>query len=143
MKSQLPTKSDFDPSDGDLDAQWAWDQFGGLDIDEAYKKFCGRPEIHQEDFMFMGPEAFIYYFPVIERYLKEVVIDDDYDDDYEVWIIGCALLSQLKLNTRNLKMRINNLSLLVLDKFMNSPINEEYKNQIQEKWQEIQNITKS
>ncbi len=142
MKIQLPTNTDFDPLGDDLDAQWAWDQFGGLDIDQAYNKFCDRPEVHQEDFMFMGSKAFVYYFPVIEKYLKEVIIDDE-DDDYEVWIIGCALLSQLKSNAKDLNSRIYDLSQLVLDKFINSMINEDDKKRIHNKWIEVEIKTKS
>ncbi|MBL8820867.1 MAG: hypothetical protein JNL96_20010 [Planctomycetaceae bacterium] len=66
----LPTEADFDPYGGDLDAQCAWRNFGGLTLDEATNKFRERPEIYQEDFMFMGGKAFAFYFPVVEAYLR-------------------------------------------------------------------------
>lgn len=64
----LPSQSDFDPVGCDLDAQSAWQTFGGLGLAEAYAKFLQVPESYQEDFMFMGSRAFAYYFPVVDRY---------------------------------------------------------------------------
>ncbi|HEY5792456.1 MAG TPA: hypothetical protein VIS74_04105 [Chthoniobacterales bacterium] len=91
----LPTERDFDPHQGDLDAQWAWKNFGGLSLNQAYGKFLSRPEIYQEDFMFMGIRAFDYYFPVIDRYLREVSIGEDHLGDCEASILGCAAAAQL------------------------------------------------
>ncbi|WP_298862448.1 hypothetical protein [uncultured Gimesia sp.] len=65
----LPGERDFDPYDGDLDAQSAWRNFGGLTLAEAYRKFLEHPGAYSEDFMWMGGKAFVYYFPVLERYL--------------------------------------------------------------------------
>ncbi len=78
----LPTEQHFDPYGGDLDAQCAWRNFGGLTIEEAKVKFCEHPEIHQEDFMFMGGKAFAYYYPVIDSYLRETPLlpPEDRDD---------------------------------------------------------------
>jgi hypothetical protein len=41
-----------------------------LSCDEAYLRFIEDPLRYQEDFMFMGGGAFLYYFPVLERYLR-------------------------------------------------------------------------
>ena len=30
----LPTENDFDPCGGNLDAKWAWKNFGGLTIEQ-------------------------------------------------------------------------------------------------------------
>lgn len=88
----LPTERDFDPLDGDLDAQHAWRNFGGLTLEEAITKFREAPENHQEDFMFMGGRAFAYYFPVVERFLRE---DLAYvGDDREAWILAHGILTQ-------------------------------------------------
>jgi hypothetical protein len=38
MSVWLPTELDFDPLHGDLDAQCAWRNFGGLTLDEAHAK---------------------------------------------------------------------------------------------------------
>jgi hypothetical protein len=64
----LPTERDFDPWHGNLDAQCAWRHFGGLTLDQAHARFRENPLGYQEDFMFMGPVAFAFYFPVIEDY---------------------------------------------------------------------------
>jgi hypothetical protein len=61
MCTKLPTETDFDPYQGDLDAQCAWKNFGGLTLGEAFVKFEESPETYQEDFMFMGGKAFARY----------------------------------------------------------------------------------
>lgn len=95
---ELPTEKDFDPWNGFLDAQSAWKQFGGLDLEQAYQKFCENPLNYQEDFMFMGPKAFKFYFPVVARYLRECPFPDEYGDS-QAWILGRAMSSQLEEST--------------------------------------------
>lgn len=100
-KAPLPGATDFDPWSGNLDALHAWKNFGGLGLDPAYRLFLENPLHYQEDFMFMGPVAFDYYFPVVDRYLREfrrIVDDDDYDGDGDgcAWILGAAMVSQLE-----------------------------------------------
>ncbi len=90
----LPTEVDFDPFGGDLDAQRAWKNFGGLTLEEAHALFLTNPLYYQEDFMFMGPRAFVDYFPVIDRYVREVTGVEE-GDDCEVAILGSATASQL------------------------------------------------
>lgn len=85
------------PPEDDLDGFHAWKNFGGLDLTEAYAKFCSHPEYFQEDFMFMGARAFRFYFPVIDRYIREIE-GPDYRFDCEAWILGQALLHQFKYN---------------------------------------------
>jgi hypothetical protein len=88
----LPTERDFVPLDGDLDAQHAWRNFGGLTLEEAITKFREAPENHQEDFMFMGGRAFAFYFPVVEGFLRE---DPAFvGDDREAWILAHCILTQ-------------------------------------------------
>ena len=67
---------DFDPWGGQLDGQTAWRNFGELTIEGAFELFCTSPIIYVEDFMFMGPRAFTHYFPVIDRYVREVAPED-------------------------------------------------------------------
>jgi hypothetical protein len=93
-KAPLPDAADFDPWAGDLDARHAWRNFGELSLAQAHKLFLENPCAHQEDFMFMGPKAFAYYFPVIDRYLREVHGEDP-DDDCSVGILGRAIAMQL------------------------------------------------
>lgn len=86
---KLPTVEDFvctaKPED-DLDGFCAWKNFGGLTVEEAYEKFCQCSETYQEDFMFMGDAAFVFYFPVIDRYIREE--ESGYEFDCETHILG-------------------------------------------------------
>jgi hypothetical protein len=79
MSESLPTESDFLEDHGCLDAQCAWKNFGGLTLDQAYERFCDNPLHYQEDFMFMGEPAFTFYFPVLDRYVREGIRDRDED----------------------------------------------------------------
>lgn len=45
--------------------------------------------------MFMGGNAFHYYFPVVDRYLRNVTGDDDWDD-CEAAILGSGVVAQLE-----------------------------------------------
>ena len=89
LPRKLPSERDFDPFGGCLDAQCAWKHFGGLNLDEAYSLFCENPLHYQEDFMFMGHKAFVYYFPVIDRFIRNG------DDDQEASIIGLDIAFQV------------------------------------------------
>ncbi len=108
----LPTENDFDPWGGDLDAQLAWKNFGGLTIDAAIKKFRQNPECYQEDFMFMGGRAFAFYFPAIETYLLETPAEFDGDDRCD-WILAHGIKSQLEREANSYALplipRIRNL----------------------------------
>jgi hypothetical protein len=91
----LPTEKDFDPWNGCLDAQSAWKNFGGLDLEQAYQKFCENPLNYQEDFMFMGPDAFSFYFPVVDQFLRRERESGEFDDS-QAWILGKAMRMQLE-----------------------------------------------
>ncbi|MCY2989927.1 MAG: hypothetical protein NTY19_18955 [Planctomycetota bacterium] len=93
--TSLPTESDFDPHGGDLDAQCAWRNFGGLTVEKAKARFNEAPEVYQEDFMFMGTNAFVFYFPVLDDYLRNVP-DQENDGDYQSWVISQCILAQFE-----------------------------------------------
>ena len=95
MADRLPTKNDFVPHPPDLDAMCAWEHFGGLTLDAAKTLFAENPLYYQEDFMFMGTNAFLFYFPVLDHYLRSAP-DDENDDDYESWIISQCIRSQFQ-----------------------------------------------
>ena len=103
--SPLPRAKDFDPYNGDLDRQHALDIFGGMTLDQAYEEFCDRPEIYQEDFLCMGPKAFVYYFPVISRYLREITSNDPHED-CEVAILAYAIKEQLNYDAVRQSIKI-------------------------------------
>ena len=99
QENSLPTERDFDPWSGDLDAQCAWRNFGGLTIEQAKAKFCENPLRYQEDFMFMGGKAFAYYFPVVEDYLRSIP-DAASEDDHEAWILAHCIRNQFDRDER-------------------------------------------
>lgn len=99
--SSIPTEQDFDPFGGDLDAQCAWRNFGGLSIAEALEKFREHPICYQEDFMFMGGRAFLFYFTVLDRYIREFGLTE-HDDDSQAAIIGLGIAAQFSWPTAHL-----------------------------------------
>ncbi len=98
ITERLPTKSDFVTHPGDLDQNCAWEHFGGLTLDEAKMRFAENPLHYQEDFMFMGTNAFLYYFPVLDDYLRSAP-DEENDDDWESWIIAQCIRAQFDRTT--------------------------------------------
>lgn len=138
----VPTKAQFDPHDGDSDAQWAWKNFGGLSLAQAYDLFLTNPLCRQEDFMFMGTEAFDFYFPVIDRYLREVTGDEE-GNDCEAWILGQGIISQLSCKQARLSdslvMEIERLVEFVranLERYSPSIIDQQ---RIERAWIEVHN----
>lgn len=96
MASDLPNERDFDPFGG-VDEQCAWRHFGGLNLEEAYEKFANYPEIYQEDFMFMGGNAFAFYYPVIDRYLRMTIeLPKEKRGDRQSWILPQCIRSQFE-----------------------------------------------
>ena len=133
----LPRVEDFtctpNPKD-DLDGYYAWQNFGGLTVAEAYTKFCESPHIYQEDFMFMGDAAFVFYFPVIDQYLREVEPtykddplyenDKQYPFDGETHILAHGIaehISEKSPSVRPLYDQIIDLSHFILHGLENTP----------------------
>ena len=136
----LPDERDFDPHGGFLDAQWAWKNFGGLTIEAAHLKFRENPLNYQEDFMFMGGKAFVYYYPVIDSYLRDTPEDND-GDDRESWILAHCIKAQFDVDTladvRRLAPRVLELADFVrthIQRF-GSALNEQ--NHIATAWDEL------
>jgi hypothetical protein len=90
VKVALPTERDFDPF-GDLDARHAWRNFGGLSVSEALRKFRENPIHYQEDFLFMGGRAFVFYFPVLDAFLREFRLSEQEDDSQAAIIPNSAI----------------------------------------------------
>lgn len=95
MAERLPTKEDFVPHPPNLDEVCAWEHFGGLTLDEAKSRFAENPLYYQEDFMFMGTNAFLFYFPVLNYYLRSVP-NEETADDHESWIISQCIRAQFE-----------------------------------------------
>ena len=114
-----PAIKDFtsvEPPKDDLDAYCAWQNFGGHTVEEAYERFCSDPDTYQEDFMFMGDPAFVYYFPVVERYLREE--EPKHEFDAVAWVLAHCIafhVSPEQNCVRPLYDRIQSLTDFVLD----------------------------
>lgn len=139
-ETSLPTEVDFDPYGGDLDARFAWKNFGGLTLEEATKKFREIPEIYQEDFMFMGGKAFAFYFPVLEAYLRDV--PEEYEgDDRQSWILAHCLRQQFEAKTAHhvlhLVQRVFALSTFVQQNIHRFGDSTEEQRRIADAWMEL------
>ncbi len=97
----IPTKEEFfaplpvpDDDSFSPDMKEAWSQFGGKSMDEAYEHFCDAPNSRPEDFMFMPEGGFRYYFPVLDRYLRNLspmLEDSSFDYPRAGWFIAHAI----------------------------------------------------
>lgn len=142
-RDPLPSAIDFDPWKCDLDARHAWKTFGGLSLEDAYTKFCQIPESYQEDFMFMGPAAFLYYFPVIDEYLRSAV-PLDHLDDCQADILGSCVAVQLDWNGARmppeLRVRIESLCEFVLSNLSRLASSEADREEIKKSWAQVHTI---
>jgi len=115
----VPTVEDFtvtEKPEEDLDGFSAWKNFGGRSLDEAYATFCLCPAARQEDFMWMGDRAFVFYFPVIDRYLREEERKCEFDG--ETYILAHCIGMHLPLGApevRAVESRLLRLCDFVLD----------------------------
>ena len=89
----LPSRVDFGFG---LDQNSAWKNFGNLTLNEAWVRFLESPENYQEDFMWMGSAAFAYYFPVIDKYLREERSELEIHNGCSAWILGCDVKMQFQ-----------------------------------------------
>ena len=136
----LPSEHDFDPFVGDLDAQSAWRNFGGLSLVQVYDLFLSNPLHHQEDFMFMGCRAFTYYFPVIDRYLRSITYEDDWDD-CSAAILGSGVAAQFDWNNAilipSLLDEIEDLSSFVKSSVKRYSVSDDEQNRIFKVWSKV------
>ena len=63
----------------DLEVKHAWNTFGGKTVEDAYRSFEAAAFPQIENFYWIAPEAFIYYFPVVLRYVKSEAAKGDSD----------------------------------------------------------------
>jgi hypothetical protein len=141
----LPTEKDFDPWRGNLDAQWAWRNFGGLTLEAAKEKFPQKPECYQEDFMSIGSRAFSFYFPVIETYLIDTPVE--YEGwDRCAWILAHAIKSQLQRETKSIVLhllpRIRHLILFVRQNIERFDNEAEGQSRILLAWTELDEVVR-
>ena len=139
----LPSKADFNPWGPNApDAECAWGNFGGLSLGDAHMKFRERPEIYQEDFMFMGGKAFAFYFPVIEDFLHDVPDDESEGDDHQSWILAKCIQNQFEARTAaqvvHLADRVIALSRYVRKHIKRFGCDDAERTRISEAWQELE-----
>ena len=140
---KIPEITDFtkqEPPEQDLDAYQAWTSFKGLDRDAAFEKFCSHPEFFAEDFFWMGSGAFCYYFPVLDRYMREVeVVQNGFDGEAES--IGRSLGHQFQLDSSALssvRVQAEALCDFVIDGLSRLPEGSTFQpvNEILDTWKE-------
>jgi hypothetical protein len=131
----LPKEDDFGDS---LDARAAWRHFGGLSLQQVYELFQTNPLEYQEDFMFMGSRAFEYYFPVVDRYLREAVPDED---GCMAAILGSGVALQFEWQdsalSRAVVSEIEDLSAIVQSDLSRFSANPDERKRIGEEWRKV------
>lgn len=136
----LPTEKDFVPYEGDLQAQSAWKNFGGLTLAEAASKFRELPDVYQEDFMFMGGKAFAFYYDVIDDFLRELPTAGK-GDDRQAWILAHDIQLQFDCKTTHhvlhLKTRVFALAEFVLQNIHCFGRDADDRQQIAAVWTEL------
>jgi hypothetical protein len=140
---QRPTKADFDPYGGCLDAIDAWQNFGGLSRTAAYERFCESPGRYQEDFMFMGGVAFAYYYPVLERYVLKSSVENNDEADVEAMLIlpYCIELqfdAKTAPSVQHLRLRLLELAAHVRNNLGQYSRDLDEQKRIDEAWQRLE-----
>jgi len=94
--------------------------------------------------MFMGPVAFAYYFPVLDKYIRGVPDGNDFDDS-EAWIIAKGITRQLHPSTADevihLADSISDLSNYVCDNIKRFGDNADQK-RVLLAWREVSETLK-
>ena len=75
----LPTEREINVHPGCLDGEYAVKMFLGKTLEEAEMLFRENGLARQEDLMYMGPVAFVFYFRAALNYLKSPMSADDAD----------------------------------------------------------------
>ena len=136
----LPTERDFDPLSGGLDEQIAWENFGGLALEQALARFVENPDYYQEDFMFMGGKAFAFYFPVVERYLWSVP-DGPQEHDHCAWILSHCIKAHFQgrdlPDVRHLVPRVVALANFVMKNIARFGRDDAERSLVAEAWVEL------
>ena len=138
---RLPSESDFIPH-GTEDEKSAWRNFGGLTVDEARARFAENPLRYQEDFMWMGTNAFLFYFPVLVDHLRRVP-DAEHDDDHEAWILSRCIKTQFEPGTldrlRPLVPAIVELAAFVRENIRRFGCDDEERQRVARAWRDLAN----
>ena len=130
-----------------LDGKSALENLEGLSLEQAYELFLSNPLNYQEDFIFMGSRAFQYYFPVIDRYLREISDDDEIGAEYEdcqASILGYAIEAQFSFYesafTQGIKTEILQLSAYVQSNVNQYSVSIKSQHRIAKQWKRVDKI---
>lgn len=139
---KLPAQHDFEAHRGGLDEQCAWANFGGLTLEEACEKFARGPEVYREDFMFMGPKAFAFYYPATDRYLRETVALSEMERAYRMSgsLADCIRFQFVRVNRRylhHLKQPVVDLCEFVLGHLEYFVDDEDDPEEIERAWKRL------
>ncbi len=93
----------------DVDVKHAWKTFGGKTVEDAYQSFKEAAFPQVENFRWIAPEAFVYYFPVVVRYVKS---EDAKGDSDTISSLAGILESQLQENRQALSPVFGNIAAL-------------------------------
>jgi hypothetical protein len=74
----VPTKEQLNPFPDDLDGRVVVENLAGKSVDGAVALLEGNSTRFQEDYTWMGAEAFVYYSPALVRYLRTSAAAGDY-----------------------------------------------------------------
>lgn len=74
----IPTKEQLNPFPEDLDGRVVVQNLLGKNLDEAVALLEENSARFQEDYTWMGAEAFVYYSPALVRYLRTAAAAGDY-----------------------------------------------------------------
>jgi hypothetical protein len=136
----LPREHDFNPDNDPEEAvERAWQHFGGLSLDQAYAKFCEDPFGYEEDFIFMGGIAFAYYFPVIEKWIRNAP-DIEPFGDHEAYILARTIQHHFSFRlpyVRHLGERVAALAKFVHDNIHRFGDDEAERKRVANAWSEL------
>ncbi len=142
--SLLPTERDFDPyGDGSEEDAWgdewtAWQNFGGLTLEEAKAKFRENRN-YDEDFMWMGGRAFAFYFPVVDDFLRSVP-EGNNSCETSAWFLSKCIQSQFDCSlpdVRHLAPRVIELADFVRQNIRRFGRNDTRHAEVIEAWSEL------
>ena len=107
---------------------------------KAKDRFAENALYYQEDFMFMGTNAFLFYYPVLEDYLRNAP-DEENDDHYESWVISQCIRTQFDADTngrlRALIPAIKDLSKFIRENIRRFGCNDAERTQVSAAWADL------
>ena len=134
-RMRLPTAKEINPIPESLDGRVAQRHFLGKTEAEAFAMFKELFEVYQEDLMWMGAQAFLFYFPVACRYAESEEARNDpavagimlmlmrFRCRYE-WPAVVPLLPQMAAYCDGVLTRVGHM---VIDRNINGNLKDKYE----------------